>query len=106
VLAAPPFGKRWSGRNPLSQAKGRHQTDSITLVEGRSLDVIFEPQDFDPNHDRDATHQTILKTLQDVVGCENVIGVERVSAGIRAMKARGMDSHDSIPTIFIFKDLR
>jgi len=102
----PHFGNGGAVENLLSQAKGRHQTRQASLSSReRSLDVIFEPQDFDPNHDRDAhAPDNLEKLFEDVVGCENVIRKLREYQQVsRAMKARGMDSHDSIPTNFIFK---
>jgi hypothetical protein len=102
----PNFGNGGEVENQLSQAKGRYQTRQALLPSNqKALDVVFEPQDFDPNFDRDAHSSDNLEELfEDVVGCEDIIrklgGYQRIA---RKMKARGMDTRDSIPTNFIFK---
>ena len=102
----PNFGNGGEVENLLSQAKGRYQTRQASLPSyEKSLDVIFEPHDFDPNFDRDAhASDNLEKLFEDVVGCEDIIlklgDYQRIA---RTMKARGMDTRDSIPTNFIFK---
>jgi hypothetical protein len=102
----PNFGNGGEVENLLSKAKSSHQTRQASLPsKERSLDVVFEPQDFDPNHDRDAhASDNLAKLFEDVVGCEDIIqklgDYQQIA---RAMKARGMDTRDSIPMNFIFK---
>ncbi|KAF8877917.1 P-loop containing nucleoside triphosphate hydrolase protein [Infundibulicybe gibba] len=96
----PNFGNAGAVENLLSQAKGRQQ-----LRQSDSIDVIFEPQDFDPNHDRDAHSASNLdKLFEDVVGCEEVVSKLRSYQGIaRTMRSRNMDPRKRIPMNFIFK---
>jgi hypothetical protein len=102
----PNFGNGGEVENLLSQAKGRYQTRQASLpFKERSLDVVFEPQDFDPKFDRDAhASDNLEKLFEDVVGCEDIIrklgDYQQIA---RTMKARGMDTRELIPTNFIFK---
>lgn len=102
----PNFGNGGEVENLLGQAKARHQTRQASLpLKDRSLDIIFEPQDFDINFDRNAhASDNLQKLFEDVIGCEEIVakleGYQRIC---RAMKARGMDMRKQIPTNFIFK---
>lgn len=71
----------------------------------RGFDVVFEPQDFDPDFQRGEHASTNLQKLfADIVGCEEIIekldGYQQVA---RNMKARGRQSKGLIPTNFLFK---
>lgn len=102
----PNFGNAGEVENVIGQAKGRYQSRQMTLpANERSFDVLFEPQDFDPEFDRDE-HATanLEKLFADVVGCEEIVqklGEYQLIA--RTLKARGMDTRDQIPTNFVFK---
>ena len=102
----PNFGNGGEVENLLNQAKGRYQTRQASLPSSqRALDVVFEPQDFDPNFDRDAhASDNLEKLFEDVVGCEDIIrklgDYQQIA---RTMKARDLDMRESIPTNFIFK---
>jgi hypothetical protein len=102
----PNFGNGGEVENLLSQTKGRYQTRQASLPsQEKPLDVVFEPQDFDPNFDRDAhASDNLEKLFEDVVGCEDIIqklgDYQRIA---HTMKTRGMDTRDAIPTNFIFK---
>lgn len=102
----PNFGNAGEVENLLTQAKGRYQTRQASLpFEDRSLDIVFEPQDFDSNFDRDANaSDNLSKLFEDVVGCERIVQkLGEYQQIARAMKARNMDMRDQIPTNFIFK---
>lgn len=102
----PNFGNAGEVENQLGLAKGRHQLrQSAKKPSDRLADIVFEPQDFDPDHDRGVHASTNLaKLFEDVVGCEDVIaklsGYQQIAQG---MKAKGLDARGEIPTNFLFK---
>lgn len=102
----PNFGNVGEVENLLGQAKLRYQQRQGTLpVEQRSPDAPFEPEDFDPDYNRDEHAATnLVKLFEDIVGCDNIIkkmeGYQRMAIN---MKAMAMDFRGQIPTNFIFK---
>jgi ribosomal protein L17 len=101
----PNFGNAGEVENLISEAKARsvQRRQQIPASE-RPLDVIFEPQDFDPNHKRSENAATNLaKLFEDVVGCGDIIerlgGYQQIAA---ICKARDMDPREQIPTNFVF----
>ena len=92
--------------NLLGLAKGRHQANQPSrLLSAQSFDVVFEPQDFDPDFQRGENAATNLQKLfADVVGCEEVIqklaGYQQIAQNA---KARNRLSRGMIPTSFLFK---
>jgi AAA+ superfamily predicted ATPase len=66
---------------------------------------VFEPQDFDPEFDRNSHASTnLLKLFEDVVGCEEIITkLAEYQATANNAKLRGMDVRDLIPTNWVFK---
>ncbi|KAK2464129.1 hypothetical protein APHAL10511_003877, partial [Amanita phalloides] len=96
----PNFGNGGEVDNVLARAKGRSQQRL-----GPVADIVLQPQDFDPDHDRSARASTNLENLfADVIGCEEVIQKLRDYQSIaRTMTARGMDARNKIPMNFIFK---
>lgn len=102
----PNFGNGGEVENLLSRAKVNFQTRQAVLPpKKRAIDIVFGPQDFDPEYDRgkDAT-ANIKKLFQDVIGCEDVVqkleGYQRIYAN---MKQLGRDPATKIPTNFVFK---
>jgi hypothetical protein len=102
----PNFGNAGEVENLLRQAKDRYQTRQSSLPPSdRGPHIVFEPQDFDLDFNRNAHAATNLKQLfEDVVGCEDIIDKlgkhQRVAA---ALKARGMDPREEISTNWVFK---
>lgn len=102
----PNFGNAGEVENQLGLAKGRYQQrQSAKKPSERTSDIIFEPQDFDPDYDRGAHASTNLDELfVDVVGCEDIVaklgGYQQIA---QVMKAKGLDARDMIPTTFLFK---
>jgi AAA lid domain len=100
------FGNGGDVENLISKAKSSYQARQSKLpAEERSIDFIFEPQDFDPDFDRGSSAETNLQDLfKDVVGCESIIekldGYLKVAKG---MRAQGLDPIGQIPMNFIFK---
>ena len=71
----------------------------------KSSDIIFEPQDFDPDYKRAENASTNLQELfKDVIGCEEII--DKLAGYLQIahnMKSRGLPTQDLIPTNFLFK---
>ena len=99
----PNFGNGGAVENLLGHTKARY----IARYRGSTppIDTIFEPQDFDPEYDRHLhASENLDKLFEDVVGCDAVIGKLRGYQMLcRALKARGEETSDLIPTTFVFK---
>lgn len=102
----PHFGNAGEVENLLGSAKDRFQKRQNRLpVAERSIDFVFEQQDFDPDFDRVKNANEKLKTLfEDTVGCEDIIaklaGYQQI---VQGMKARDVDPRGEIPMNFLFK---
>lgn len=102
----PNFGNAGELENLLSIAKNNYQKRMSHLPYGdRSADILFEPQDFDPDYQRSANATSNLKELfKDVIGCDQIVkkleGYQRIA---HASKVQGRDPRDLIPTNFVFK---
>ncbi|KAG2151640.1 P-loop containing nucleoside triphosphate hydrolase protein [Suillus bovinus] len=101
----PNFGNGGEVENMLTFAKDRYLKRQASQPSNLSLDIVFEPEDFDPNWDRDQHAAANLTQLfEDMVGCEAVIqklgDYQNMAQG---MKASGLDMRKQIPTSFIFK---
>ncbi|KAI9640529.1 hypothetical protein NHQ30_011275 [Ciborinia camelliae] len=100
------FGNGGDVENLISRAKTNYQSRQSKLpIDQRSIDFLFEPQDFDPDFDRASGAETNLKELfKGVIGCDTIIakldGYLKVAKG---MKKLGKDPRSSIPMNFIFK---
>ena len=102
----PHFGNIGEVENLLTEAKTRYQGRQATLSpKQQSPDAPFEPQDFDPDFNRNENAETNLERLfADVVGSGDVVrklgGYQRMA---KTMKARGLDYRATVPTNFVFK---
>jgi hypothetical protein len=100
------FGNGGDVENLISKAKSNYQARQSKLsVAEKSIDFVFEPQDFDPDFDRAANAGTNLQELfKDVIGCESIVnkldGYLKVAKG---MRAQGLEPRGQIPMNFIFK---
>lgn len=101
----PNFGNGGEVENLISEAKTRcvRRRENIPAA-NRPLYVIFEPQDFDPNHKRSENAATNLEKLfEDIVGCGDIVERLRQYQQIAATcKERDMDPREQIPTNFVF----
>ena len=102
----PNFGNAGELENLLGIAKNNYQKRMSHLPHSaRSPDILFEPQDFDPDYERSANATSNLKELfKDVIGCEKIVkkleGYQRIA---HASKQQGRNPRDLIPTNFVFK---
>jgi hypothetical protein len=100
------FGNGGDVENLISKAKSSYQSRQSKLpATERSIDFVFQPQDFDPDFDRATSAETNLRELfEGVIGCESIIrkldGYLKVARG---MRAQGLDPRGQIPMNFIFK---
>ena len=101
----PNFGNAGEVENLISEAKARsvRRRQQIPASE-RTLHIIFEPQDFDPNHKRSENAATnLVKLFEDVVGCGDIVEqLHRYQQIAAICKARDMDPREQIPTNFVF----
>lgn len=101
----PNFGNAGEVENLLRQAKGRYQRRMASVPASKRVEVVFEPQDFDPDFDRSQNaSENLARLFADIVGCDQVIkkleGYQKIA---RAMKEKGRDMRTLVPSNFIFK---
>lgn len=100
------FGNGGDVENLMSTAKANYQARQSALpASQRSIDFVFEPEDFDKDYDRGSSAETNLQELfAGVIGCEDIIakldGFLKVAKG---MKAQGLEPRGHIPMNFVFK---
>lgn len=100
------FGNGGDVENLVSKAKAKYQArQSALAAEQRSIDFIFEPQDFDPDYNRALGAEINDQELfTGVIGCHDIIekldGYLKVAKG---MRAQDLDPRGRIPMNFIFK---
>ena len=101
----PNFGNAGEVENLLGLAKARYQKRMMSIPPGQRAQVIFEPQDFDPDYKRsENASANLAKLFEDVVGCDDVIKkLGEYQKIAKAMKAQGLDMRTQIPSTFIFK---
>ncbi|KAG7444044.1 P-loop containing nucleoside triphosphate hydrolase protein [Guyanagaster necrorhizus] len=98
----PNFGNAGEVENMLSKAKANYMTRVGTQC---SVDMIFQPADFDPAFDRGSHADVNIEELfKDVVGCDDIVAkLRRYQKTASAGRRRGQDVRDLIPTSFVFK---
>ena len=101
----PKFGNAGEVENMLGLAKGRYQKRLASVPANQRSNVVFEPQDFDPDWQRGLNAAANLaKLFEDLVGCDGIVkklgDYQKIA---HAMKVSGVDMRKQIPTSFIFK---
>lgn len=102
----PNFGNGGEIDNLLTRAKERYQKrQSQKPLEDRLVDVVFEHEDFDPDHARTMEGIDELdKMFKDFVGFDETITMfRRYHRRVKGMRARGLDPKGFIPFTFVFK---
>jgi hypothetical protein len=100
------FGNGGDVENLLSKAKSNYQARQSALPPTqRSVDFVFQPEDFDLDYNRSASAEINLQALfSGVIGCDDIIkkldGFVKVARG---MRAQGLEPRGQIPMNFIFK---
>jgi AAA lid domain len=100
------FGNASDVENLISRAKANYQARQAALPAAqRSINFIFEPQDFDTDYNRASGAETNLQELfRDVVGCEGIIAkLDGFLKVVKGMRAQGLEPRGQIPMNFIFK---
>ena len=102
----PNFGNAGEVENLISRAKAHHQARSQSLsMDNEDPDVLFLPQDFDPDFDRTSRSGSICsKIFGDLVGGREWTGkFERLQRMALNMKGRGQDPKEHIAFNWVFK---
>ena len=101
----PNFGNAGEVENLLSRAKDSYSRRSQTPPARTSDDIVFQPQNFDPDFGRSSNAAQDCRTLfEDVVGSEHL--VSKLTGYIQSfVNAReiGMDPAIVLPFNFVFK---
>ncbi|MCJ1288012.1 hypothetical protein MMC26_007365, partial [Xylographa opegraphella] len=100
------FGNAGEVENMISHAKAAYQKrDSAKPQVERSINIVFEPQDFDEKFDRTSNASVSCRDIfKDVVGCDEVVNkLEGYILTASNMRAHGIDPQEHIPFNFIFK---
>ncbi|KAI9651106.1 hypothetical protein NHQ30_001143 [Ciborinia camelliae] len=98
------FGNGGEVENLIATARSNYQMRMAKIpVEERPDIWVFQPEDFDLEHDRSA-HANLRKLFGDVVGCESIVKqLGQYQNVCQAMKSRDIDPRKYIPTNFVFK---
>ncbi|TVY17684.1 NFX1-type zinc finger-containing protein [Lachnellula arida] len=101
------FGNGGDVENLISKAKTNYQRRQSALpADQRSIDYVFEPEDFDVDYQRTlASAGTNLQNLfQDVIGCQDIVSkLDGYIKTANGMRAQDLDPRGQIPMNFIFK---
>ncbi|KAF8436537.1 P-loop containing nucleoside triphosphate hydrolase protein [Boletus edulis BED1] len=101
----PNFGNAGEVENLLGLAKDRYQKRMSSVPPHQRSDIVFEPQDFDPDFNRSQNASANLaKLFEDVIGCDEVVQkLDKYQRIAQTMKAQGLDMRKKIPSNFVFK---
>lgn len=100
------FGNAGEVENLISAAKVSYQRrQSARPAHLRSIDFLFEPEDFDADFERGlSAYENLQKLFEGVIGCEAIVErLDRYQRTVKGMKAQGIEARGHIPMSFIFK---
>ncbi|KAL7960980.1 P-loop containing nucleoside triphosphate hydrolase protein [Trichoderma compactum] len=101
----PNFGNGGDVVNFLNQAKVRHKERMSKITDVETIDIVLQPEDFDPKYDRGATAAGKCRALFDgLIGFEDAIQrfqtYQRIAENLRR---NNKDPRGIIPFTYIFK---
>lgn len=101
----PNFGNGGDVVNFLNQAKVRHRERMSKITDVETIDIVLQPEDFDPKYDRGATAAGKCRALFDgLIGFEDTIQrfqtYQRIAENLRR---NNKDPRGIIPFTYIFK---
>jgi SpoVK/Ycf46/Vps4 family AAA+-type ATPase len=102
----PHFGNAGEVENLINRAKAHHQARlQSSARDNEDPDVLFLPQDFDPDFDRASRSGSICcKIFSDLVGAQEWTGkFERLQRMVVNMKGRSQDPKEHIAFNWVFK---
>lgn len=105
----PNFGNAGEVENLLSKAKTAYQNRRLAITEShRSVELVLQPQDFDPDFDRVSKSSGNIEALfSDLIGQAEICQqFEAIHKTCQKMKARGIALSEmckQVPTNFVFK---
>ncbi len=94
-------------KNLISKVKTNYQARQFALsTTQRSVDFIFESQNFDSQYDRAFNVEINLERLfQEIIDCENIVSkLNEFLKVIKEMRAQDLESREQISMNFIFKE--
>ncbi|KDR65734.1 hypothetical protein GALMADRAFT_106825 [Galerina marginata CBS 339.88] len=101
----PNFGNAGEVENLITQAKMRCVARRTKLpASERTSNIVFQPEDFDPEWDRSAKASAdLVKLFADIVGCEDIVKrLQNYLEIVDVCKIRDMDPREQIATNFVF----
>ncbi|KAH8814469.1 P-loop containing nucleoside triphosphate hydrolase protein [Flagelloscypha sp. PMI_526] len=101
----PNFGNAGAVDLILTRAKGRYKQRKAKPTAETNWTLLFEPQDFDPDFDRDTNAESSIDELfADIVGCDTVKQkLKQFTKLVQLNRLRGRPLLSQIPTSFVFK---
>ena len=101
----PNFGNAGEVENLITQAKTRalERRNKLPASE-RPSDIVFTPEDFDPDFDRESKAiANLVKLFEDIIGHESILQkLSNYQQIASVCRLRDLDPRDQIPMIFIF----
>jgi hypothetical protein len=94
-------------KNLISKVKTNYQARQFALSTAqKSIEFIFESQDFDSQNDRASNVEINLERLfQKIIGCEDIVfKLNEFLKVVKKIRAQDLESREQILMNFIFKE--